>query len=339
MPKFVESSFREPGAAENGLGVQHWEPLIRHFAALLVHIGKEFGERPLVLPNGDFFPDRFERSHAGVTRLLSRMQEHAGMGDIPIEIALTDAAMESAESCSSGGCAPKSMSEQPAGGPRLQLADETWTLRLNSAELGHPVGLTTLLVRALSLVFLEETWTPGVPPPEPIEISQDLTGVLLGFGPLLLEGSHIYSKGCGGPQISQLTALNPAELALATALFAEMRGHSLKPALKTASATQREALEIAADLVRGNRHVAQALARAPETVVKGRLELKAAKTALFGFLSRKPAASTDDDWEPALLDAPRAPVRPKALPARTRPEDDELRALVESSLQELRRES
>jgi hypothetical protein len=60
---------------------------------------------------------------------------------------------------------------------------------------------------------------------------------------------------------------------------------------------------------------------------------------LFGFLSRKPAASTDDDWEPALLDAPRVPSRPKALPARTRPEDDELRALVESSLQELRRES
>lgn len=305
--------------------------LVGRYASLVATLQHELGERPLVLPNAQFFPDRFEPNQAGVERLLTRMQEHAGMTDIPIEpvVSRGDAP---ASSCGSGACAPSPL----AGGPRLSLAEEGWTLALEAAELKHPVGLTTLLARSLAAVFLEETRPDGASIAEPFAVTQDLAGVALGFGPLLLEGSYVYQKSCGGPTVTRLTSLGTSELAVSTALFAAQHEHSLRPAFKPLGATQRAALSLARDWLRGNQHLGLALGRSPESLLDGEFSLKPPAVGLFAFLNR-PKRSDEELEEALLLQSAPTMTAPQLTASKPRSrEDEELAALVESSLAELR---
>ncbi len=317
----------------------HLTDLITRQARLHVALGSEFGKRPLVLPNGQFFPDRFEQSRAGAARLVARMQLHAGMQDIPIVPQILDeSAAANATSCSSGACAPAPNLQQP----RLNLDDDVWTLNLGLAELAHPVGLTTLVARALSAVFLEETLPDGQRPAEPFGITQDLVGVNLGFGALLLEGSHIYSKSCGGPQIAQLTSLNTRDLGVMTALFAQCHGLPIKPALKVLSATQRSALKLGRDWAKANTHLSKTLTVDPELLLTSAFELEPPAPSLLAFLDRR--SKDDQRLEEALLlagpgDASHTPAASsRRNTSTTSRDDDDLRALVESSLAELRSE-
>lgn len=302
--------------------------LVVRYARLVAALGTELGSRPLVLPNGRYFPDRFEPNQAGVGRLLQRMQHHAGMTDIPI-VPEVGGTATSASSCSSGACGPSPL----AGGPRLSLSDEGWTLSLDAAELKHPVALTTLLARSLAAVFLEETRADGSQIAEPFAVTQDLAGVALGLGPLLLEGSYIYQKSCGGPSVTRLTALGTAELAVATSLFAGHHRHPLRPALKSVGATQRAALSLARDWLEGNHHLGPLLSRSPESLLDGVFELRPPATGLFGFLTRK--RTQDQDLEEALLlDSPPLMTARNASTKQRSKDDDELAALVERSLKE-----
>ncbi len=305
--------------------------LIGRQAALRAGLHEEFGQRPLVLPDGRFFPDRFERSRAGVSQLLARMQQHAGLADIPIEV-LVEGDSATGSSCSSGSCSPVPTNDEP----RLMLEDDTWRLRLAPVELGHPVVLTTLLARSLSTVFLEETRPDGGSIAEPIAITTDLAAVELGLGILLLEGSHIYQKSCGGPSIARLTALGTAQLAVSTALFAAHRGHDLGKALGAASATQKAALGLARRWAKANKHVAKALGHNPRSLTQGDYRLKEPSAGLFGFLA--PRQNVEDELEQALLLDGTAPVstQPAKAAQPKSAEDEELAALVESSLAELR---
>jgi hypothetical protein len=311
------------------------EGLIVRQAELWAELGDEFGERPLVLPTAEYFPDRFEKSSAGVARLLRRMQAHAGLDDVPI-VPVVEGAEGAAAACSAGSCAPPAADGQA----RLSLIDEEWTLRLSPAELGHPVALTTLLARSLAAVFLEETRPEKGGVREPFGVTQDLAGVGLGFGALLMEGSYIYSKSCGGPQVSRLTVLGPVELGLATAVFAGRGGHSLKPALRSLSATQKAALTLARDWANANKPIIKAARVEPRGLVAGGFSLRQPSPGFLGLFERRQNA--DEEFEQALLlEAPSGdglprPVTPAARAARPDEQDDDLRSLVESSLAELR---
>ena len=74
--------------------VQFAEPVVRgvvqRYAQLLAKLGDEIGQRPLVLPTAEFFPDRFQGDVKSLRRLIQRMQKHAGMSDIPIEASLVE---------------------------------------------------------------------------------------------------------------------------------------------------------------------------------------------------------------------------------------------------------
>ncbi|MEN9580727.1 MAG: hypothetical protein RJA70_3736, partial [Pseudomonadota bacterium] len=129
--------------------------LLARYAAIRAIVASELGQPKLVLPTGEFFPDRFEPSEAGVARVLKRLQAHAGISDIPVRAQVVgEGGLEgsSSKSCGSGGCAPQTNSELQA--PRLVDAGDTWLLNLSPGELTHPVGLTTLLARSLSAIFL-----------------------------------------------------------------------------------------------------------------------------------------------------------------------------------------
>src|SRR5512142_1603272 len=80
------------------------ESLIRRLGSLYHRLGDEIGDRPLVLPNGTFFPDRFSGDEKSVEMLLRRMQGHAGLQDIPLELRIVSAHCSDCDGeCKQGG--------------------------------------------------------------------------------------------------------------------------------------------------------------------------------------------------------------------------------------------
>jgi hypothetical protein len=307
--------------------------LIGVYGRLRARLKDELTAAPLVLPNGQYFPDHFDGSSGATQRLVQRMQQHAGMADVPVQIVHGPAAAAAAKHCGSGGCGPVASLTQSE--PRLMLQDESWLLRIEPAEAAHPVGLTTLVAQALGLVLLEETRRDGYSLPEPVALHQELAGVMMGFGLLLLEGSHVYSKSCGGPQVARLTALSTPELAVLTALFAAERKLSLKPALRAASNTQRAQLDEAEALLRGNPRLLDWTRDATEFDADPGLILEPPKRSLFGGLfsrHRPEAAPRVDDLEGALERELSTGMRSLPSGRKSAPVDDELKALVAEAL-------
>ena len=113
-----------------------------------------------------------------------------------------DGSVQTSGGCGSGGCAP-SCAAPGAGGSasRLEETAQGWILNVLDGELHHPVALTTQLSLALSEIFLAETASASAPVEEPRAVSRDLAAVALGLGLIVLEGSFIYSKSCGGPSL------------------------------------------------------------------------------------------------------------------------------------------
>src|SRR5262249_50241440 len=93
-------------------------PIIERYARVLSGAGDCLGDRPLVLPNGEFFPDRFTGDESSAGRLVSRMMEHAGLGDVPLttRVVSEDEPEAPHEGCSSGCAIPAASA---AGTPRL----------------------------------------------------------------------------------------------------------------------------------------------------------------------------------------------------------------------------
>jgi len=249
--------------------------VIQRHARIRSRYSSELGRRPLVSPNGKYFPDAFHGDAASAARLTARMQEHAGMSDIPIRTALVtlsaDGEVEPA-SCSSGACGVP----QSAGLGVARLVDEGdgWLLQIPAPELRHPVALTTNLARSLAFVFLVETKFEDEVLEPPVDVTADLTAVALGLGGLLLQGSYIYAKSCSGPRVTRVTKVLLPELAIATALFAASEGHELGPLLSELDPTQKHLLTEADRLVRANRRLVSLFAEQPERIARGDFELE-----------------------------------------------------------------
>jgi hypothetical protein len=320
--------------------------LVGHYGRLRARLHSELGQVKLVLPTNEHFPDRFDRSQAAAARLVHRMQLHAHIEDIPVRVAIEDAEAATGGSCSSGGCGTTPGDSKA----RLELDADGWALQLSAAELSHPVSLTGAVARSLGAIFLEETREDSTPLPQPIELYSELSAVMLGFGVLLLESSHLYTKACSGPRITQLTLLSPSELAVLTALFAAEHQLKLKPAIKASSPTQRALLAQAHDLVRANPRLLEWVGRAGVSESSPSFALNEAKPSLFGGmfeklsqLRGKPVEETDlEAWingselDAKLLDAAALPSQ-RALPPSPRAPaahkpDDELKALVAEAL-------
>lgn len=297
--------------------------LIERFANVSAHLSREFGQRAMILPNAEFFPDTYVGDAESVQRLLSRLQQHAGMQDMPIQLALLAPDLEgevAPSQCGSGGCGPAAVG---ASFQRVVDQGESWQLNVALPELLHPVALTAELARALGLIFLLETHEPGTPIEEPLDITSELVAVQLGMGPLLLLGSYIYAKGCGGPRISQVTSLGPSELALATALFGAISATPAKVVLRVLPVTQKEAFDEAWLLVRSNPELIASLKHSPELVALGNFQLEARRSWLGRWFAPKTVSEESAFLLGERSTAPRPPARkPKSS------QHDELKSLV-----------
>jgi hypothetical protein len=283
--------------------------LVRRYAHLLRHFGSEIGERPLVRQNNSFFPDAFTGDQASVARLVQRLQAHGGLDDIPITVQLVslDGGALAGErrgsegtSCGSG-CGSSACAPTPdAGAARLIERDDGWVLNVLEAELHHPIALTCTLSRSLARVFLAETESARAPVEAPLDVSVDLASVALGFGTLVLQGSYIYAKSCGGPSVTQLTRLGVGELAVACSLFIALGRHSGRRAVAELDTTQRALLTEANDWAASNPRLIEGLATDPGQLAATAPALDDTRPWLFRLLDRKPARAVAPSMERAL---------------------------------------
>jgi hypothetical protein len=329
-----------PAIADLRLGVQR-------YAEALAALELEPGEQPLILPTADWFPDRFEADQDSLERLVARMQGYAGLEATEIEARLigeAEGANCGTGGCGTGGCAtPKA----PAEGPRLMAKESGgYLIEMPAKALGHSIAFTASLSRMLGQIRLLEA---GHAKTDAVLGEMAATG--LGFGVLLLEASHLYSKGCGGPSVGSATALGCADLALPFALFVAAEGHKLRPALAELAVTQRTVVDEAWALVQSNRALVERLKTSPERVARGDFKLSEAKSwlsRLFGGEKKKPKGDVNLraiealergeslDEVASLLSA--EPAERKASSGQSSAKNDELKALVDEALAELRSE-
>jgi hypothetical protein len=218
-------------------------------------------------------------------------------------------------------------------------AGEFWQVNVLPGEARQAIALSSALCRAIALAVLREADSP---PRLELDLAVDLSAVALGFGVILLEGSHIYRKSCGGPSIGCVTALGPIELALALALHAAVRAQSVRKVDKYLSATQQEAFAEAKAWADSNAELCAKLRTEPERIARGEFDLNEPSSWLGRLLGKKArrapsadAASTIEELEAALASAPirSAAERPSAhKPAD--PKLEEIRRLVDEALSE-----
>jgi hypothetical protein len=319
--------------------VQH--ALVQRYARLRARLQDEIGEPPVVLPNGDFFPDTFASDQQSLTKLVRRMQKHAGLDDIPVTTQLVgDDAEEKAGGCGTGACGTGTRMPGQNDTPRIVDRGDGWLLNISTAEVTHPVVLTANLARALASIFIAETRNEGEAIDEPVDVTVDLTAVQLGFGVLLLSGSYIYSKSCGGPSVGKVTAMGPTELGFAVGLFLATGGHSFKPVLRELEVTQKDALSQAKEVIDSNKTLLTTLTEAPARLAEGDFKLEAPTPWLLRALGagKKNKERTLDEMSMDEMEAMlsvSAPAQKKTKsPKKRSDQDDELGALVAEALRE-----
>lgn len=318
------------------------EELVRRYARVLDSFGAEVGDRPLVKQTAEFFPDAFERDEASLRRLVKRLSTHAGLDDIPIEVGLSSGETPpgGGGGCGSGGCAAPQPNAQ-ALGHRLEETPEGWRINIAPSELGHPGALACILATALGRIFLEETVNPQCPVQAPVEATTELVCVSLGLGLLLLEGSYIYSKSCGGPSVAQVTHLSVGQLAVACALFIQNGNYSERHARSSLGTTQKAVLTEAFAWTQSNARKLEGLRNNPSELTEGPLGLTVARSWLSRVLDREADPSSPENISQALgLDLGLSEAEMSSLATATKaraprapdPERDELSALVDEAL-------
>jgi len=176
----------------------------------------------IVLPTLEFFPDRLDTSKKTVKRFFARTLELAGLDFLDVRLDIVDEEAAQGGSCSSGGCSAPGIPQTKL--KRLERDGDGFIARLSSTELGHPTVLATVMVRTVSSMFLTELDCLATFAPSEREGAIDLAGALLGFGPILMNGSAIEVKGCSGMKVHSVTSLSSGEMALAVAIACKLEG-------------------------------------------------------------------------------------------------------------------
>jgi hypothetical protein len=286
-------------------------PLVARYARLRAAYGDAFEGAELVTPAAEHFPDHFARDHESLTRLLERVASYTPLGEgVPLSFVLVEDASDDGH-CTSGCSKPAS-----ARIDGVQRFDDGYRLALPVTELGHPTRLVCALARGVCAAVLAET-EEQVDGRE-IGIASEIVAVASGFGVVLLEGSHVYTKSCGGPAIHSGTALATEELAGLCAFFCAVSEISPRVAKKHLGATQAEAFDDAWTFVRSNDAIVKKLREAPELLEGGAFTFETKR----GLLSRL-FSSRENEVAPASKKT-RDPEEERRLA--------EARALVEEEL-------
>ncbi len=311
--------------------------ILRHTARLL-QLGAE-PVRGLVLPTGEFFPDRFDESPRAVAALLARVQDHAGLSHLGVELAIVTPEGEAQTmNCSSGACGGTGKIEAKLDRV-TRIDDGSYRVTVGAGEVKSPVVLTTGLVRAVSFMFMNEADAYAGTIAADREPLTDLAAVLLGFGVLMANGSYIYMKGCGGVKVHSATKMPVDEIALALAIFCRLHEISEGRASRSLELTPGEHFDESVVWARSNAATIRLLRKDPGAFERDEYALSPARSWLaraLGVGAKKRARSTDEelaDLERALGAAPKGAAKKQAPDAARAKRIAELKALVDETLE------
>lgn len=303
----------------------------------------ELGAEPvaeLVLPNGEFFPDRFDGSPKSIAALMARIQAHAGLADLKVDLTLVTPEGEAQKvSCSSGACGTGGKIDT-----RLERVarhdDGSYEVTLSTGEARNPVVLTTTMVRAVSYMFmLEADGFAGVHPKEREPLT-DLAAVLLGFGVLMANGSYIYMKGCSGVAVHSATKMPVDEITVALGLFCRLHDVPERTAMKHLDLTPSEHFDEGYAWASSNAAIVKMLKKSPDAVRAGEYTLQPSRSWLarvLGVGAKKRERTADDELaelERSVQASALASAEKKKLDPAKAKRLAELRALVDESLEE-----
>ncbi|WP_437679567.1 hypothetical protein [Sorangium sp. So ce131] len=309
--------------------------ILRTTAALLQHSAEPV--HGLVQPTAEFFPDPFDGSANTVAALMTRVQEHAGLQDLQVELAVVTPEGEARTvSCSSGACGGVALDAKLERVARL--GDGGYRVAVSAGEVRNPTVLTTAFVRAVSFMFLAESCAFDALLPRDREPAVDLAAVLLGFGVLVTNGSYLYAKGCGGVQVHSATKMPVDELALALAIYCRLHGVPDRTAARHLDVTPRAHFDESTVWASSNLALVRMLRAAPERIAADDYAIGASRSWLaraLGLGKSRPARTADDD----LRELERS-IALGAGAAKARAMDEgkakklaEIRALVDESLE------
>ncbi len=245
-------------------------------AATLAKAGAE-PVGPIVLPTGRFFPDSFDRTPQAIGKLFDRMKEHVGLDDLETEVLLVDQeAGAVVSSCSGGSCGGGGV--KVLAGERIAADGDGYAVQIATAEVTHPVVLTTVMARSLGLIFLDVSGVARRFSKAEVGPAADLAASMLGLGVLIANGSGIEVKGCGGIKVHAATSLAAPQTALALALVVEReiaRGRAEPEGLEAGlDVVARASFAPARAMFRANRDVIRRLDDSPDALERGDFRLK-----------------------------------------------------------------
>ncbi|WP_437638038.1 hypothetical protein [Sorangium sp. So ce854] len=307
--------------------------IFRTTAALLQHGAEPV--RGLVQPTAEFFPDPYDGSPRTVAALMVRVQEHAGLQDLPVDVAVvTPEGQASTVSCSSGACGGVALDTKLERVARRD--DGGYRVAISAGELRNPTVLTTAFVRAVSFMFLSEADAFDALAPTDREPAVDLAAVLLGFGVLVTNGSYLYAKGCGGVQVQSATKMPVDELALALAVYCRLHEVPDRVAARHLDVTPRAHFDESAVWASSNVALVRMLRAAPDRIAADDYAIGEARSWLaraLGLGKRRAAPTADDE----LRDLERAlavgAAKPRSVDESKARKLAEIRALVDESLE------
>jgi hypothetical protein len=293
--------------------------------------------RGLVLPNAEFFPDRFDGSPKSLAALMTRMQDHAGLSDLKVELAIVSPEGEAQKvSCSSGACGGGGMLELKLDGV-ARLGEGEYGVTIPAGQVRSPAVLTTTMVRAVSAMFMSEADAYRGVSAQDRQPLTDLAGVLLGFGVLLANGSYIYAKGCSGVHVQSATSMPVDEIGVALGLFCRLFDVPERAARKHLELTPGEHFDEGYAWASSNASIVRLLRKDPDAARAGDYPLSPSRSWLarvLGVGAKKRPVTPDEelaDMERAAL--AKAPVKPRTVDAAKAQKLAELRALVDESLE------
>lgn len=187
---------------------------------------------PLLLPEPQFFPDRWTPTAYGVRRLALRLQCYAGLEDLDAEVQLFENMREP-----SPDVLARSVHHDGAAAYFAGITDDVCSYGADAEQLGDALGLTACMAHEVAHAF-RAYFDLALRDPEQIDEEErrtDLTTVFLGAGVLTTNASARHRSGAqaegliyGGHQwtFRSLGYLSPWAMSFALAVVAVARNLS-----------------------------------------------------------------------------------------------------------------
>ncbi|MEJ2721093.1 MAG: SoxR reducing system RseC family protein [bacterium] len=201
---------------------QTW--LVSRLAELIEKQGAEqFIDMPVVEPTREYFPDAWTFSHEGLDRVVRRLMQYAGLGNLDVKVGTYVETEHDAPETMGG-------SHSATAGVFMGITDGTCLFGFNEHTPPDAEFMAGVMCHEVAHAYRHYHGLAGSAPDGEEELLTDLATVYLGFGILAVNNSFRYKTGGGwGYQFwSSLSAgyLPPQALAFALAIQIGLRNIS-----------------------------------------------------------------------------------------------------------------